>query len=501
MDTKRYHKIRLLVYSSIFCLYLIHFIACSLSALPGFSSFYVDSDMHANLRWAESIGEQGPLNPQPFHPYNEWMQSIAPFSTWVSWWGSIAVYQQSPLYAYFLAIILKCSGSVFAVHFSQLIIGFLLCASIGTLAEEVSNNRTVGLIALIISGLYGPFYAYAWPLLRDLLSWLIISTFALLVIRWWRMWGENEYPSTWLSIRLGVVLALGLLVREIFYVYVIIVVSASGFQALRSRRYQPLIYMLVAFLVFISPLIIRNIIAGAPPVSTSNRFAETFIEFNAPSAPGTELMIPFREMTYILERSRGAALAVVRETLALYENDYWPLLQKMGEKALSLLDPFEAPDNVNIYYMQLISPVVRYALPHWLVIVPGIYGCILSLVKHDRRWIWFWVLFFCLFANVILFGPIARYRQVLCIFWIPWAAYYIYFMVNQSSRRRIAGFLLILIGCVLCTYLSPERTPKQLYRASEFNVSAEIYDAWGEPGKAQGQIKLYEKLTNPHGGN
>ncbi len=454
--------------------------------------------MHANLRWAESILEQGPLNPQPFHPYNDWMQLIAPFSTWVSWWGNPSVYQQSPLYAYFLAIILKFTGSFLLVHFLHILIGFLLCVSISALATEVSNNRTVGLIAFIIGGLYGPFYAYAWPLLRDLLSWLIISVFALLIIRWWRAWGEHEYPSMRLSVKLGIVLALGLLVREIFYGFVIIVVFASSFKAIRYRRYQSLIYMLLAFTVFISPLIIRNAILGAPLVSTSNRFSETFIQFNAPSAPGTAFVIP-SEMKYILERSGGAASAVVVETMALYDNDYWPWLQKMGKKALSLLDPYESPDNVNIYYMQLISPVVRYGLPYWFIVVPGIYGLILSLMRHDMRWGWFWVLFFCLLANVILFGPISRYRQVLCLFWIPWAAYYLYFVFNQSSLRRVVGLMLIPVGFVLCIYIAPQRTPRQLYRPVEFYVSAEIYKARGEYGKAQEQIELYKKLTNSDG--
>jgi 4-amino-4-deoxy-L-arabinose transferase-like glycosyltransferase len=496
--TIRYNIIVFVVCCLIFGLYTKHFIYCSRSALPGFDYFFLNSDMNANLKWAQSILDQGPLNPEPYHPYNDWMKPIAPFTTWIAWWGGSAVYQQSPLYAYCLAIFLKLTGNILIIHFIHILCGFLLCITIGYLSKEIFDNRVVGLIAFILSGLYGPFYAYAWPLLRDMLSWLIISLSALLVIRWWQAWEENKYPSARISLYLGVALGMGLLARETYYIIVIIVIMASSVKAFRYSRYLPIIYLLIAFFISISPLIIRNSISGAPLLSTSNRFAETFIEFNASSASGTETMIPI-EMKDILERSGGKPSAVIAETIASYGKNYWGLIKKMGKKVLALLDPFESYDNVNLYYMQLISPVVRYGFPHWLIIIPGICGLMLSLKRYHKRHFWLLVFFVCLFANLIIFSSISRYRQSLCIFWIPWMAYYLHSLPNEFSRNRLVAIMLVLllpIGWLLCIYISPQRLPWTLYRPTEFELSAKIYQAMGDNNRAQAELELYKKLTN-----
>lgn len=494
MENNRYNTIRLLVYASISCLYIAHFMYCSASALPDFSNFFLNTDIYANLRWAETILEQGPLNPQPYHPYADWMKPIAPFSTWLSWWGNASIYQQSPLYTYFVAVILKMTGSILAVHFIQMIIGIFLCVCIGMLAAEVTRNRIAGLIASGLAGLYGPFYAYSWPLLRDLLSWLITAVFALLIVRWWRAWDEHKCPSIWLSVNLGIVLAFGLLARETFYLLFIIVVFAGGAKTFYRRHYLPFACVLLAFTLFISPLMIRNVSVGAPLLSTSNRFPEAIVMFNAPSTSGIESMVAL-EAKGVFERSGGAPVATVMETMALYNNNYRPWIQKIGKRVWSLLDPFEPPDNINIYYLKEISPIVKYSLSHVIIVVTGLFGLILSLVRREKGWAWFWCLLLCFFANIIFFSALSRYRQILCVFWIPLASYYIYFMASTFSVKRVMGLLMIPVGVFICIYISPKRTRWNLYRVQEFSVSEEIYKARGDYRKAQEQRELFYKLV------
>lgn len=77
-------------------LYGTHFIFCQRSTLQFLDLFFVDSDMHANLMWARGIREQGWLNPAPYHPWNHWMQTVAPYSQWVEWWGGQQIFQQPP---------------------------------------------------------------------------------------------------------------------------------------------------------------------------------------------------------------------------------------------------------------------------------------------------------------------------------------------------------------------------------------------------------------------
>src|ERR1700687_2613802 len=87
-------------------LYSAHLFYCQHSALPFMDDAFINSDMHANLVWASGIREQGWLNPLPHHPWNNWMQTIAPYSEWVVWWRGENIFQQSPLYAYLLSLFL-----------------------------------------------------------------------------------------------------------------------------------------------------------------------------------------------------------------------------------------------------------------------------------------------------------------------------------------------------------------------------------------------------------
>jgi len=45
----------------------------------------------------------------------------------------------------------------------------------------------------------------------------------------------------------------------------------------------------------------------------------------------------------------------------------------------SLLDPFEPSDNLSIYFVARISPVVRFGLKYWMIVVPGLGGLMLTL--------------------------------------------------------------------------------------------------------------------------
>ena len=138
--------------------------------------------MYANVKWADSIREQGWLNPHPYHPYVNWMQSIGTQDEWVRWWGGDQIFQQSPLYAYFLAAMFALSDKVLYVHLVQAILGMALCVLLGLIAGRLSVDRRAGWIAFGIAALYAPFYAYSWALLRDILAWVITATLLLALI-------------------------------------------------------------------------------------------------------------------------------------------------------------------------------------------------------------------------------------------------------------------------------------------------------------------------------
>jgi len=128
--------------------YAIHLEYCQNSALPFIDVVFKNSDMHANLSWAADIREQGRLNPNPYHPYNVWMQRIAPYPQWVQWWGGEQTFQQSPLYAYLLALLLP--NPVF-IRLFQALMNMGICVFIGLLTARIAG-RSAGLDCFLAGG-------------------------------------------------------------------------------------------------------------------------------------------------------------------------------------------------------------------------------------------------------------------------------------------------------------------------------------------------------------
>lgn len=128
--------------------------------------------------------------------------------------------------------------------------------------------------------------------------------------------------------------------------------------------------MVIGTIIAISPLVTRNMLVGAPPLSSSNCFAESFILGNAGGSSPFQSVIP-SETGEILLETQGRGLAVIRETLKSHRDGWRGLVQLQFLKLLSLLDPFEAPDNLSFYFVAHISPVVRFGLRYWMLWCPA----------------------------------------------------------------------------------------------------------------------------------
>jgi 4-amino-4-deoxy-L-arabinose transferase-like glycosyltransferase len=479
--------------------YIAHFLFCTNSALPEFVYYFTNSDMNANLQWANTIRQEGWLNPHPYHPYNDWMQEIAPYEKWVEWWGGEAIFQQSPLFAYLLAAFLNFSSNLLIFQFAQCLSGVLLCGLLAILAATVFEDRAAGWITLLIAGLYGPFYGYSWPLLRDFASWTILVLSILLLTLWCRKW-RSAKPGFVLSGVTGAILGLGLLARETFYLIIPLVLIALFLKSVQQRNYRPFAVLAIALAAVVSPLVFRNAIVGTPWFSSSNRFIENFIEGNAASAKPASLFIPY-EMGDVLNRSGGKTLPVIQETLATHQADptgWWALqIQKM----VALFDPYEPPDNLSLYYLADISPFVRWGFPHWLILIPGLGGFLLGLWKRDRRQGWMWLFLFCLLANLLLTTVLSRYRQSLALLWIPWAGYFLSILfkayLQKSHFKLAAACLFLLAGWWTCLKPLAIRPPKTYHRSTEYRLAAVIYEKRGRPDKARESLEKLRKKVIP----
>jgi 4-amino-4-deoxy-L-arabinose transferase-like glycosyltransferase len=489
---KRWHQFAL-AGLALALLYGVHFFCCARSPLIQIPFIYQETDMHANLLWARSIQEQGWLNPQPYHPYVSWMQLIGTREEWLQWWGGSAIFQQSPLYAYVLSGLLSLSGNLLYVHLVQTLLGMTLCVGIGLIARRLAEDARAGWVAFALAALYSPFYAYSWPLLRDLLGWNVTAGLLLLLLELDRC-PERMRRRYGLAGGIGLALGVGYLARETFLLIIPLVLAALAIAALRRRDFVWLLWLMGGLAIAASPLLVRNAKVGAPLFSSSNRFAEGFMEGNAYGTLPNQFVVLLK-MRGIFERSAGKTVPVIAETIKTHPN-LRSVLRLQAQKAMSLFDPFEPCDNINIYFMETVSAPVRWGLKHWMLIVPGVGGLVWSLRLRDRRHFWLWLLFAPLLAGVLIGTPLSRYRQSLALLWIPWAAIFLVALWKNFRQDRrtfwvMAGALVLGWSACLTVF---DRTPRSEYeRPGEYRMMIQFYERAGQAEPAEAMKRLFRE--------
>lgn len=130
-------------------------------------------------------------------------------------------------------------------------------------------------------------------------------------------------------------------------------------------------------------------------------------------------------------------------------------------------------------------------LKHWMVITPGLVGLGLSLLQRDKRHFWLWILLPVFLSGVIMSFPSSRYRQIMMLFWMPWAAFALWQILSRfhSQPVRVGSIALaILTGWGLS--LGPlARCPENLYdRPTEYFISYRIYRDWGDMKRAKDML-------------
>lgn len=488
---KRKQYLLIILAGLLLCIfYTIHLEYCQNSALQFIDVIWTNADMHANLSWAAGIREQGWLNPYPYHPYNDWMQTIAPFPQWVQWWGGEQIFQQSPLYAYLLALLLP---NLVLMRILQALMSMGTCAFIGLFTARIAG-RSAGWIAFWLAAFYAPFYAYSWPFLRDGLGWFI--TAALL----WALVELTcaEWPSRrsqifgWL---VGGLLGLGFLAKETYLLLIPTVLFTLAILAWKRRCGGVVLRVVIAISLVLVPLIIRNSCVKAPLLSSSNRFAETFVEGNAGSSQPYELVIP-QETGRILSDTDGQMLPVIRATIASHPDGMPGFIKFQFCKLLSLLDPYESPDNMSIYFMAAMSPLVWLGLKYWTILVPALAGFLLMVRRWERGHFWLWIFLPAFLASLFVGVPLSRYRQSLMIFFIPWAACFLAFLgglIHRREFRKAGGYTIALfLGWLLVLGPLAQHPRSNYERPNEYFIAAKIYQKLGN------ESKFSEMLTIIH---
>lgn len=390
---------------------LLFFLDVSSHPISGLEYVFKDSDMHGNLEWARSIPKD-PLGYSPWHPAHPWMLEIAPMEQWFRWWGGKEIFQQSPLYAYFLSLLLSLTNESHAViRLLQMAVGTLTPVLLFFLAFRLFGLRPA-LWTGWLAALYFPFFCHEYFFLRDFLA---IHLLCWLLIFWQESYSRKNLLFPFI---LGIILGKSILLRENFVILLPFAwfLTLSPLKSGREKR-QSILVLYSGLVLILLPLWIRNSIVGAPLFSLSNRLMDSLIEGNAFDSEVFRMCLP-ESMKHYLVEGNGNAWETFKLLLKDYP-DYWSLFKKGMEKIFWMVFWYEPYNNLNIYFFKEQFSWLRFLPDYAAILLPALSGLVISIRQHKHRRL---ILFAGILFISLLCAPIlCRYRLILIPFYLLWA--------------------------------------------------------------------------------
>lgn len=364
--------------------------------------------------------------------YLEWARAIAGGD----WFGR-EVFYQAPLYPYFLAVVLRATGSeTWGPRLVQALLGSLACVLLGRAAERFLG-RAAGLAAGIGLALYAPAIYFDGLIQKPALDSFLLSALLLLLS------GVVTPPGVGRALGAGALLGLLGLSRENALVLApLLAVWLAAFPGAASplrRALAPLALGLGLALV-LAPVGLRNQALGGRFLVTTSQLGPNLWIGNHPGATGRyEPLRPGRgSARYEREDARALAVeALGRELTPAEVSDYWrdralayvraqPLdwLRQLARKVFLALNARELPDTEGIEAYTEESLLLRALFwpMNFGVLAPL---AVVGALARRREWRRLWLLpatALALVASVALFFVFARYRHALVPVLMPLSA-------------------------------------------------------------------------------
>jgi hypothetical protein len=330
-----------------------------------------ETDMSTYLEQARRIAAGDWLAREPHHPYHAW-QSIAPPEQWRAWYGR-GVFHQAPAYAYALAGAQLAAGDPLrAAKAAQLALGAGTCLLAAWIAARLAG-RIAGAAAGTIAAVYGPLLYLEAQILREGPALFGLLAILALLVRHLGPPRRGAGSAALLGIALGCFATLHESGRVVALAAAATVAVAHGWSG--PRRALPVLAALAAgWLVGFAPLLARNLLVGAPPLSVSSRAWLNLVESNVASAPrgGAAAAPPGPEAARVLEASHGSLARAAAGVLATYRGDPARLLGNWARRFAAIWQRFEEADNTSYYLYREQARSLRW-LPDFRVVFPA--GC------------------------------------------------------------------------------------------------------------------------------
>ena len=431
--------------------------------------------------------------------FDNWAQQILNGN----WLGDKIIYiYRMPLYVYFLSFVyFLCGHSYWAVYIIQSFIGSLACILV-YLIGRVYFNKSVGLIAAIITALYGPLLFYNGMLVGETICVFTtcLSFLFLLLFQKKQKW--------YLLFFAGIFIGLSMLARG----NMLIVLPFIFIWLLMFFRKEILIKLcLYVFILSIGvvtavlPIIIRNYICEKDFVPITALGGLNIYIGNAFGANGQYRTV---------ERIGGQAEGMIKNSIEIAEksvgkklkpsqvSNYWmkKTMRSIGEHGIKVFamllwkktvlfwSSYEISDIWDYYFFKNYIPMLNFPFFSFLIIMPlAIAGAYLNWPKRHEFSLLYTFLLGYMFSLVAVFIT-SRYRLQVVPFLSILAAYTITQIKNifWKGQNKIIICVIILIGAIIFSNLPIK---KEGFETS-YNGLAILLK---RSGKIEEAIKVYNK--------
>jgi 4-amino-4-deoxy-L-arabinose transferase-like glycosyltransferase len=391
--------------------------------------------------------------------YHDWARRIAAGD----WLSGGQVFEQSPLYAYILALIYRfCGDGLLAPRIVQAVVGAGSCLVVHLIGRRVFGRRA-GLAAGMFMALYAPGIFYDGMIMKESYSLFITAAMTLALV----LSGGSRRRLLLLA---GLLLGLASLSRDNLIllaplIALWLVVDLFVRSPLASGRFGEAAVRVACFgagvAAAILPVTLRNYAVSGEVVLLTAGGGEVFYIGNNPEADGKYSPPPFVRATSGVEHEdfRTEAAARLGHPVTRREaSSYWlgqglrwisghPLDEAilLSRKFLIFLNAYELPDNQNFYHHRLFVPLLR-RLPTWALLLPlAAAGAALSLGAW-RDILPLHVIALGYTASVMLFFNFARFRLPLVPILMVFAGEAIVEIPPLLARRRLTATTLAHLG-------------------------------------------------------
>ncbi|MFQ5807391.1 MAG: glycosyltransferase family 39 protein [Phycisphaerae bacterium] len=470
---------------------------------------WTESDLHTFHSWALAIGDGDWWSTTVRPPLHGWHREIAedyarifperwaalkaanpssdPDSAaralWNHWCGGGRTYQ-GPLYPYLIAgTYLLLGPAVGWVYAGQILLGIVSVMLVHVLARRYFGE-VAAIMAAALALLYGPLLFYEFVLLRVTLIvfWGLLLVFLLDEAR------ERPTVPAWAAVGVTLGLSVALKAHFVLVVFAAVALLVVGYRKQWRRCGRCAMALALGGFISFSPVVARNLVAGAPPLDVASNGPPTFLISNAEDSGyvrwGT------RHTARILAETDNAFLPTAVATLKTHPS-FASYLRLLAEKVFATCYWFEEPNNANFYYAQLHSNVLR-SLPVSFGAIgpPAIVGLVLAL-RRCRRCapLYFVVLTNC--AVLHFFFVFGRFRLPLVAALLPFAGFAVARLIQAVLARRWKTAGAIVGVCVVLGVftLGPSTGDQPLVRSADVQVGHQVYyDVLLQSALSQGDL-------------